>query len=124
MHYTALALLGAEKGAERLCNPYVPGSCAQKEMKSKLATSAMPYGGPKSGQNSHITPAISGVPTIGDKITSNCMTPRRPKLGGIATQPSSSQGLPNKGAKTEMVLAPMPSWEPGVGHKCDVTCIF
>ena len=55
--------------------------------------------GPKIGQNSYVTPAISGVPRIGDKITSDCITPRRPKLGGIAPQPSSSQGVPIKGQK-------------------------
>ena len=79
---------------------------------------------PKSGRNSYVTLAISGVPRIGDKITSKCITPRRPKLGGIATQPSSSQRLPNKGTKTEMVLAPMPSWEAGLGLKCNVASIF
>ena len=80
--------------------------------------------GHKSGRNGYITPAISGVPTIGDKITSNCITPRRPELGGIATQPLSFQGLPNKGAKTEMVLARMPSREPAVGLKSNVTSLF
>ena len=55
--------------------------------------------GPKIGQNSYVTPAISGVPRIGDKITNNCITPRHPKLGGIATQPLAWQGVPIKGQK-------------------------
>ena len=117
-------LLGARKGGGTAMQPLRSLGFRTKGDKIRSGYISLAVWGPKSGHNSYITPAISGVPRIGDKITSNCITPRRPKLGGSATQPLSCQGLPNKGAKTKMVLAPMPSWEPGVRLKCNVTSIF
>ena len=48
---------------------------------------------PRSGRNSYITPAFSGVPKQGDKVKGG------PQVGRIPTSPLRSGGSPNKGTK-------------------------
>ena len=117
-------LLGCREGGGTATQPLRSLGFHTKGDKIRRCYISPAFWGAQRWAECYINPAISGVPRMGDRITSSCITPRRPKLGGIATQPSSFHRLAGKGATTQVVLAPLPSSEPGLGHKCNVTTIL
>ena len=95
-----------------------------------MATSPLPFVGPKRGHNCYVTPAFSGIPSAnrGEKIRSGYLTPAfsgGPKEGGIATQPSDSRESPKLITRaSEVTTSPVPSRGPKRKRNCYVTPAF
>ena len=115
------AFLGAQKRAEMLRYPCILGGPQRQARgaKSEVAASARPSWGPKRGQKCYVTPAFSGLPNAkrGEQnhrcVPQPCL-PGGPEQGGNAT----------RGAKSEVVASPQPSWGPKRGRKWYVTPAF
>ena len=89
--------LGGQKGGATTRRPMRSWGFSTNGNEIKSGYISPAFSGAKSGRNSYVAPVISGVRRIARRtIISNYNTPWRPKLGGIATQPSSSQGFPEK----------------------------
>ena len=124
-------LSGAQKRAEVLHHPCIPGDPQQRGINSEMAASPLPSRGPNRGRKCSVTPAFSGVPNIGEqnqkwlphpyllggpKEGGSAMSPLRsrgsptkgdgnkngPQKGGSATSPLRSRGSPNKGTKSKV----------------------
>ena len=67
--------MGACKWTELLPNLNALRGYPEKRAKSEVATSPLPSRKPTSRRNCYVTPAFSGVPRKGDKLTTGYLTP-------------------------------------------------
>ena len=120
------AFSGAQKWAEVLHHPCIPGGPEQRGAKSKRAASAMPSRGPKSGRKCYVTPAFSRVPNNGEQnqnwLPQPCLL-GGPKAGGSATSPRCSRGSPTKGSKIRIrclshAFSGAQKWAEVLRHPC------
>ena len=135
-----LAFSGAQKRAEKLRHQCILGDPQHRVYKSKVATSPLPFRGPKRGRKCYITPAFLGIPNIGDKnkkwLPHPCLL-GGPKEGQNATSPVHSLGSPtpsvaskirsgpqHRGTKLKVAASPLPSRGPKRGRKCYITPAF
>ena len=122
--YITRTLLGAKKGWERIHKPCVLECSAQKGIQSDVGLSPLLSRGPKSGRNSYITPAISGVTGKGDESQVVASPFGAQKWVELLPNPGLLRGSPKKGTKSEVVASPLPSREPRNGHICYATPMF
>ena len=101
-----LAFLGAKKGPQMLCQPWILWDSQQRGRTSEVVASTLPSRRPKKGRKCYVTPTFPRIPNAkhGEQ-----------KIKSVPQQ---------TGTKSELVASPVPSAGPIKGQKCYVTLAF